>query len=122
MCLCCLFGALGLGLLSQLGQSSLRHSQGSLGDTEALARDENSGQQGKSTSLVGGSQGNGDHVDEGADTESNLQRNEMEEAGDTLASSGGEDSLDLASTAVSNQSADSSKGADGQDTVIKLDE
>lgn len=55
LCLCCLFGTLGLGLLSQLSQSSLGHSQGSLGDTKALASNENTGQQGKSASLVGSS-------------------------------------------------------------------
>lgn len=121
LCLCCLFGALGLGLLSQLSQSSLDHSQGSLGDTKALTSNENSGQQGKSTSLVGSGQGNGNHVDEGADAESNLQRNEMEEAGDSLFRSRGKDGLDLARAAVGNQSADGSEGGDGQDTVVKLD-
>ena len=120
--LCCLFGALGLGLLSQLSQSFLDHGQGSLGDTKTLASNENSGQQGKSTSLVGSGQGNGNHVDEGADTESNLQGNEMEEAGDSLLGGGGEDGLDPARAAVGNQSADGSEGGDGQDTVVKLDE
>lgn len=121
-CLCCLFGALGLGLLSELSKSPLGHDQGSLGDTEALASNENSGQQRKGTRLVGGGQGNGDHVDEGADTKSNLERNEMEKTSDSLLSSGRKHSLDLARAAVGNQGADSSEGGDGQDTMVKLDE
>lgn len=71
---------------------------------------------------MGSSQGNGNHVDEGADTESNLQRDEVEKTGDALASSGREGGLDLARATVGNQGADSSEGGHGQDTVVKLDE
>lgn len=46
----------------------------------------------------------------------------MEKTGDSLASSGGKCSLDLARATVGNQGADSSEGGDGQDTVVKLDE
>lgn len=86
-----------------------------------MRQDESGAQHNQTSSLMRRGEVDGDQIDEGADAESGLEGDGMEEAGGALSSAAWEEGRDSLGASVDEESEDGAEGGDGKDTVVHLD-